>query len=265
MAMDAKVYAILSEGLKDRKVIVDGKEHDALSVVGGWFDVTEGTEKVRKANEEISGERDDLKKQVKELKKASDEAKKELERYRENALTDDDKKAFDAWKKTGMTSDIEAKINALQSKLDASLAKQAEAEKQAQDEKAATAKALRDKADGDLRSELQTKLAEKKITGKNAKLAIAAMAADGLAKLNEKGERVFTIVKDGKNLAATIDELITDFATQNENLVDASGSRGTGNDHGTSTNRQPGGGGGQPQQTLHQVQQGFQSELAMTK
>jgi len=237
MTMDAKVYEVLKASLADKKIEKDGKELPLIDLVSGWHDVIEVSDKIKKANEDLSNERKQLQEDIKASREAIKKAEQEVERYRKGALTDDDKKSFEAWKSKGMTGEAEAKFNALQDQLKTMIAEHTTLKNQFQEKEELVQKTTREKMEADLKADLLNKLAEKKISGKNARLALAAILSEGLAKYNEKGERVYTIVKDGKILASDIDGLVNDFASQNENLIESSGNRGTGNEPGLPTNR----------------------------
>ena len=74
-----------------------------------------------------------------------------------------------------------------------------------------------------------------KITGENADIALNYITSTGLAKLNKDDnggtQEKYYILKDGKTLEATADELAQHFASTHEQLVSSSGNAGTGQDH----------------------------------
>jgi chromosome segregation ATPase len=228
MPMDAKLSAVLKEKLGDLKHVISGKDTAVIEAVESWHDKMEAAEKIQASNADLTKKRDDLEKEITSLKDKVKTGEAELERYRKDALTDADRKKFDEWKKKGMTTEVEGELNTLREKLDKAEQKYIDIEKKMNDSAAATEKAQRDKATSDLRSDLTTSLAKFKIT-KNATLALNTIFGEGLASLNDKGERVFQVKRDGKPYSlSTADELAEEFAKQNEVLVDASGKAGPG-------------------------------------
>jgi len=247
MPMPAKLHDLLTEKLGDEKYKLGDEEQKVVDILANWEDAASAKDKVQKANKEISDEREALKKEVGTLKdslKEKDTAladkDKEIERHQQNALSDDDKAKLEALKGKGMTPEAEAKYNALEAKLneaadnitkltDTITQKEQLAEK-------ATEASHREK----LNTALLSALAEKGIKSpKNQKLAIAAINADGLAKISKAEDgtykQAFIIRKDGKDLEATIDGLAEHFAGEHESLVDSSGNQGTGNNHDSGT------------------------------
>lgn len=230
---------------KALKELLTDKEHDGkklIDIIAEINDKAEAKDKVQKANEDISSERDTLKEEVKTLKAKVAESETaiktketELENLKANQLSPEEKKLWLETKAKGMTPEIEAKMNRMaddMAKLTETVKQQTqkaeEADKRAKDAKMSTSRT-------GLENKLTKILAEKKITGANAEIALALMEKNGLFKLVEKdgefSEEFYTKNENGGMLSANINELADYVATKHENLVDSSGRSGPGQTH----------------------------------
>lgn len=234
--MEKALHDLLTEKLADTK----HGDKALVKIVEDWEDAASVKGKVQTANEEISKERDELKGKVKEANNKLADKDKEIERLQDNMLSDEDKKNFEDYKKRGMTSDkekeMDAKLNAMADKLEQATAKITEMTQTIEEKESAALKATEESAKTSLKTDVIGALAKHGVKSPNAqKLAINSILADGLARVvkDENGgfKRVFTVVKDGKSLEATIEQLAETFAKENEALVDSSGKSGSGTDH----------------------------------
>lgn len=273
MPMPKTVHDVLSEKLGDVKVTIGDGEKSLLAVIEGWQDGDEAKGKVQIANKEISEERDTLKKEAVTLKekvtageKTLGERDAEVKRLQTNALSDEDKAKLEQFKEAGMTPEVEAKVNTMGAEIEKLVKAVQEGQDLAKQEKEAAQKATVAGANEKLRSDLKTALGDAKVTGRNADLALNTILADGHAKIevgdDGKPKTTIQIIKDGKPFEATMKDLAEHIAKTNENLVDASGNAGSGNDHSS-------GAGGSAtdyeNKTLSQIHQEGAQGLGVTK
>lgn len=266
MAMPKVVHDALAAALKDVKFPWRGEEASAMDVLGEWFDSDEAKDPLKKANDDLTKKRDKLRAELDELKTSTEKGladlKAENERLLKSQLSDEDKKKLEALKGSGMTSEAEARFNKVTADLETITKRLDESEKARNAERETAAKARLDVARQKLRGEIVDALGKVKVTGNNAKLAIAGIMQDGLVNVefNEDGteKRTVHIQKDGKTLAATVDDLAKHFAETNPSLVDSSGNAGAG------MRPVPGGNGivDHKDKTLVQVNDEYASRLA---
>ncbi|HUX59525.1 MAG TPA: hypothetical protein VMV77_21305 [Bacteroidales bacterium] len=262
-------HKVLTEALKENK--------ELLTEIEKWYDESEGLEKVKKANEDLVKAREkseafekEAKEKITNFEKSEKEKTAEIERLQKNMLTDDDKKRFEEFKKTGVSSDKEkeydAKINKLMDTVTDVTKKIEESEKArlTAEEKVKTEGLARKQTELD--NKLTTALAGKKITGEKTGLALLAIKNNKLAeiKANEDGsvsENYYVVGNDSKFRPANIDELADYIARKHEYLVDSSGNGGGGFDH---QSRVDNGGGTKPAQ-LHDIRNSARAMLELPK
>lgn len=239
MAMQTAIHEKLKELLKDDK--------DLLKNVVDWHNGNEAMEKVQTANTEITKERDELKETAKTQKTELEtsittlkEKEAEVKRLQEGQLSDEDKKKLEQYTNKGMSDAVEATLNTIKEKLESVETELATTKEERKSDKEALVKAEEDKAKASQRVTLTTALAEAKIIGDSAEMALSYITSQGLAKLTkpENGEGFkenYVIMKDGKPYEATAKELAEHFASTHENLVSSSGNTGSGGSHGSDT------------------------------
>lgn len=256
MPMEVKILETLRAKLGSEKITVDGKELPLLDGIVGWFDKAEAAVKIQQANTDLTTQREAHEKELKELKTAAVTHKEEVERLLKNQLSDEDKAKLEKVKTKGMTSEMEAIFNTQKAAIEAHAAKIAEMEKKTADAEVARVKAEQVATETAMRNDITTALANVKIVGESGRIAINTILADKMVSLNDKGERVYTVHRDGKPFSVTsMNDLVADFAKTHENLVSPSGNRGTGAPTGSPTNGAAGAGGGSSQgQSLREVQ-----------
>lgn len=239
--MPKTIHDKLKDLLKEEK---DG-DKSLLDVISGWQDEAEAKGKVQKANEEIIKERESLKTELKDTKKNLSDKDEEIKRLQANLLTEDDRKKFDEFKKNGMTVDVAAKINKLESTIEAvnktlveEKTKREASEKRAQD-------SYMDSIRAELRKDLTNALTVKKIIGDNVDIALSYIDSKGLVKLEKKEDGTIErklYVYDDKNKilsAESVDDIAAYIANKHQNLVSSSGKPGTGFDHSSDRSDKP--------------------------
>lgn len=246
MAMPSALHKVLKENLVDKQY----DDKPVIEYISEIYAQYEATDKIKKANEDLTKKRDDYEAKIKEQKEALDKKDKELkdinseiEKLKINQLSDEEKKQWLETKKKGMTADAEAEFNRLKVTVEELKTEiKTEAQKRLDAEKRSKESTYAGK-----RTELETKiykaLSDKGINGKNADMAIALIEKQGLSKLeeNETGfvEKFYTKGDKGELLSATMNELAEYISVVHENLVSASGNRGSGVNHSSPPNQTP--------------------------
>ena len=241
--MPKALYDLLSDKLGDSKITI-GDQDEALvtELVAQYYDKAGAKDAVQKANEDLIKKRDTYRNQLDEYEGKVKTMQDELENYKKNALSDDEKKKYKEYKNKGMNEDAEARFNSLNEDLK-NTQEQLKQMQSAIKEKEAKEKQTHVELEKQrLRTELISALNKNGITSR-ANIALHVIEGEGLAKLNENEgvyNRAFYYKKDGKTLSVdSIDDLVKNFANDNEYLVESSGNNGTGNNH--SSNGNPGG------------------------
>ncbi len=237
MPIPTKFLTVLKESLKDVKL----GEESAINVLNGYYDqgnkiltLETSVSKLENANNLIVSEREDLKNNLKESKDSN-------KRLLENQLTEEDKNAIAEYKKKGMTTEVEAKLNQfketieglrgdLKSSNDKVIEKE-QSEKQASFKNAVTT----------LNSNLVAQLTAKGFTGSKLKAVMGIIDQDGLAKVNSKEDgsfekHIIKLNKDNEPVATDETGLITYLESTYPEFIQASGTPGTGTQHSNGSN-----------------------------
>ena len=247
MAMQKALHDKLKELLGEEKI----GEDKVLELVVNAFDGAEAKEKVQKANEDLIKKRDELvgsekelKEKVATLEQSIGEKDKEIEKVKDGLLSDEEKAAYLKIKETGMTPEVEARVNKLEKAFEEERAKREESDAKMAEAAERARQATVKERETALNNKIITALGDEKITGENAEFALLSMKSKGLFKLIEGddgsfAESFYTKDADGKTFEATLSELCKDYATRHENLVSASGKTGRGYDDNSNNNNKP--------------------------
>lgn len=231
--MDAEVYEALKEKLGDAVIKIGEEEKPLLDVVTYW---EEGVEKTKLANKDLTTQREAWEKERRELKDSVTAAT--------NLKTELEEKLEALQKKGGNNSvkeqEFEKQINALTDQINTLTESYKKAQEDAKAAKENALQANRKASEEGLRNDLITNLNKYNIKGSQAEDAIAIITSKGNAKLiqnSESGlyERSYCITKDGKQLAANLEQVCKWIAETRPYLVSSSGKQGTGANH-TSNN-----------------------------
>jgi hypothetical protein len=218
--LDAVVYNLLKEKLAETEypVEIEGKKVKMLDwIATTLYEKAENAVKIQNANKDLTTQREEWEKQ----KKALDA---EIVALKEKTAKID---------KKGMNEEGEAKLNAAiqdakdaKAKVDALILEN-------QKEKTARLEADLRSEEATMRKDLIEKLGGKKIVDNSAKLALNTLITEGYASVVRKEdgsiERRFRL-KDaaGNPLAATLEQVVEQFAKDNQNLVSGIPAKGTG-------------------------------------
>lgn len=231
--MEAAVYDALKKavGTSTDKIKIGDEEKTALEWATYW---EEGVEKTKTANKDLTGQRETWERERKDYKNKLDElttTKSDLEKKIEE-LSGKGKK------ESGEKEELIKSLNAVNDRV-AQMEKLREEDQKKVKEANEKALAANQKASEEsLRGDLIKELAENKIEGSNADLAVTFILSRKYAESKQDNEgyfkRSFMIEKEGKQLSATIKDMCKWFAESNKSLVSSSGMPGTGTNHSSS-------------------------------
>jgi len=245
MAMPELIYSSLKSALNENKVKIGDEEKPLLDVVAGWYDLSEASDKIKTANADLTSQREkwegsekDYKTKLKDLEDSKTALETESDKLKESQLTEDERKQWLAIKGKGMTSDVEAKLNAA---IQASTEAKQQIDTLTNSLKERDEKLLVEKMTGaekSLEARMVTELAKHKVEADQAKLAILGMKGGGWVKVDkdDQGNIVekFRAIRDGKELEASFEGMVETYASQNEFLKRGTQSSGTGQNHNNS-------------------------------
>jgi hypothetical protein len=218
--LDAVVYNLLKEKLAETEypVEIEGKKVKMLDwIATTLYEKAENAIKIQDANKDLTKQREEWEKQ----KKALDV---EIATLKEKVAKVD---------KKGMNEEGEAKLNAaIKAAEDAQKKVDALIEENKKEKTARLESDLRTE-DANMRKDLIEKLGGKKIVDNSAKLAINTLITEGFASVTRKEdgsiERRFRLRDaSGNPLAATLEQVVEQFAKDNPNLVSGTPAKGTG-------------------------------------
>jgi hypothetical protein len=218
--LDAVVYNLLKEKLAETEypVEIEGKKVKMLDwIATTLYEKAENAVKIQNANKDLTTQREEWEKQ----KKALDA---EILVLKEKTAKID---------KKGMNEEGEAKLNAaIQDAKDAKAKVDALIEENKKEKTARLEADLRSE-DSNMRKDLVEKLGGKKILDNSAKLALNTLITEGYASVTRKEDG--SIVRNfrlrdasGNPLAATLEQVVDQFAKDNPNLVSGTPAKGTG-------------------------------------
>jgi hypothetical protein len=233
----AKMYDLLKESLSGKKaesLFESGKEADLLDELVKIYDFAQAKEKVQLANQDLVKQRDSWSLSKKELEDKIKLFESEVEKLKQSQLSDEERQNYLKLKDKGMNADVEAKINALTSQIEGlQSAIKVEQEAKEAERKSAT-QARYEREIEQLKSDLMKKLADAKIEGNRADIAIDSILSKGMAKIEEteKGfARKIRLFDNGKELESNLDDMVVKFAQQHDYLVSGTKQGGTGQQH----------------------------------
>lgn len=240
MAIPEYLYSPLKEKLADVTVEHDGKKDTSLLelITGseGWYEKSEHAKKIQDNNKDLTDQRTAWEKEKKEKDDKIKTLEVDIEKEKENQLTEDERKEFIKIKKQGMTDDISAKFNAIEQTNKELTEKLDAVNENLEKERKLRGEATQLSAQKELDNKAITTLAKYKIEGNKAEAALAIMHQKGLLGIvgdeNNGGcKEKIRLFKDGKELESTLEKMVESFAKDNEYLVSGTKTGGTGSEH----------------------------------
>jgi len=243
-SLKESLFKILKSKLVDDegKLLKDGKSDDAqtlVDLVSAWEDASTAKEKVQKINTELKAEKEKLQGQIDEAKSGSSDLEKKVAELSQNQLTNEQKKILDD-AKAGNTvarsqlEDLQTKLNTAEVEIGSLKSTNSELTAMTETQKKAYNEAVISSARGDIKSQIVGVLATRNISGKLSEFITNDILGSGSVEITtgEDGtsSKWFNII-DGKKCDSDMNNVVESYLKNNEDVIPASGSKGSGTDH----------------------------------
>lgn len=240
MPLPSVIYDVLKEKLADVKVEYEGAADvlllDLITDNEGWYEKAIAAKKIQENNKAMKDEKKALEAEKKELSEKVKTLVSEIDKTKENQLTEDERKEFLKLKKQGMTDDMTARFNAIEASNKELADRLASMNTELETERQKAISASINGARKELENKALTALSRHRIEGSRAAAALAILKQEGMIDVvrdeNNGGyKEKIRIYKDGKELESSLEKMCETFAKENEYLVSGTSRGGTGDEH----------------------------------
>ena len=242
--MKESLFKVLKAKLvdDDGNLLKDGKGDDATTLVDlvtSWEDASTAKDKVQKINTDLKAEKEAIQAKLDEAKSGSGDLQKKIAELSQSQLTNEQKKILDDAKNGNTVArsqleELQTKFNTSEVEAGAFKSKIAELTARTEAQETAYNAALVNSAKGEIKSQLVGALATKKITGKLSELVTSDILGSDSVEVtvgeNGTASKWFNII-DGKKCDSDMNSVVESYLKNNEDVIPASGTRGSGSNH----------------------------------
>lgn len=236
MALSLAVYNILKEKLGDAKYPeqIDGKDITMIEWIAGdkgIFEKADHAIQIQNINKDLKSEKEKAESELKAARESLAKVQSEYDAIKKDALTPEQKAAL----KKGMTEEAEARLNAAVKSAEEAKAQIQALTTQLTEKDAKAIEMATKAATAEVDKKMLARLAEKKIVGRNAELAVLNLKNSGNVKVTRNDDGTYNeryyITDAGKILEATPEQLVDSVVKEFPALVTGTGSVGSGQQH----------------------------------